>query len=483
MSEVAGLDHFSTARAMAAAVRAREISARELLDLHLARIEQVNPLVNALVSIDPEKARAQAAEADQRLAGGAEVGPLHGLPYAVKDTHAVAGWRTTYGSPVMADHVPERDELLVERVRAAGAVIVAKSNVPEFAAGSHTFNPIFGTTLNPHDLGRSAGGSSGGSAAALASGMVALADGSDMGGSLRNPASFTNVVGLRPGLGRVPEWPHRNLWETTSVGGPMARNVGDLALLLSVLAGPDPRVPLALETPGSVFAEPLDRPGAAGLNGLRVALSVDLGGAFEVDHEVARVVTEQAAVLEGAGGTVVEAYPDLHEAEDTFRTLRAWHLHAKYAELLAAYPDSFKASLADNIRAGEPLSGPDIARAYAQRTVLGERMRVFFESHDVLVLPVSQVPPFPADQEYPSQINGRPQETYLDWMRSAYLITVTGCPAISVPAGFTEQGLPVGIQIVAPPSGERRLLEIAAAYEQLTRVGERRPAFRGAGNT
>ena len=347
---------------MAAAVRERTISARELLELHLARIEEVNPQVNALVSLDPDRARAQAAEADERLARGAEVGPLHGLPYAVKDTHEVAGWRTTYGSPLMADHVPERDELVVERVRAAGAVIVAKTNTPELASGSHTFNPVFGTTLNPYDLGRSAGGSSGGSAVALATGMVALADGSDMGGSLRNPASFNNVVGLRPGLGRVPEWPHPNAWETLSVSGPMARTVGDLALLLSVMAGPDPRVPLALETPGSVFAEPLGRLASSPLDGLRVAISTDLGGAFEVDAEVAGVVADQARVLREAGSTVVEAHPDLAEAEDTFRTLRAWHFQARYGALLAANPGRMKPSLADNIRAGESLTGADVAR-------------------------------------------------------------------------------------------------------------------------
>jgi amidase len=385
----------------------------------------------------------------------------------------VAGWRTTFGSPLMADNVPDRDELFVQRIRRAGAVVVGKSNVPEFAAGSHTFNPVFGTTRNPHDLSRSAGGSSGGAAAALASGMVPLADGSDMGGSLRNPASFNNVVGLRPGLGRVPEWPQLNAWESTSVPGPLARNVADLALLLSVMAGPTPKVPLALETPGAVFAEPL----AGTLGGLRVALSINLGGAFEVDTDVAAVVEAQRRVFVEAGADVVDAHPDLHEAEDTFRTLRAWHFHAKLGGLLRQHPDGLKPSLADNIRAGEPLTGADVARAYAQRTTLGERMRLFFESHDVLVMPVSQVPPFPADEEYPTTINGREQLTYLDWMRSAYLITVTGCPAISVPAGFTPVGLPVGIQIVAPHSGERRLLEIAHAFEQVSAATGVRPRF------
>jgi amidase len=473
---MADIDHYSTAREMLAAVRERAVSARELLELHLARIEEVNGAVNALVSLDPERARQQATEADERLARGEEVGPLHGLPFAFKDTHLVGGWRTTFGSPVMADFVPGSDELLVERIRRAGAVVIGRSNVPEFAAGSHTFNPVFGTTRNPFDLGRSAGGSSGGAAAALASGMVALADGSDMGGSLRNPASFNNVVGLRPGLGRVPEWPHYNAWETTSVEGPMARNVADLALLLSVVAGPDPRVPLALETQGSVFAEPL----AGSLKGLRVAMSADLGGSFEVDHGVRAVLEAQRQVFVDAGAHVEDAHPDLGEAEETFRTLRAWHMQAKLGRLLAENPGRFKQSLEDNIRAGEPLTGADVARAYTRRTALGERMRVFFETHDVLVMPVSQVPPFPVDQEYPSAINGREQSTYLDWMRSAYFVTVTGCPAMSLPAGFTEEGLPVGIQVVAPHSSERRLLEIGHAFEQVTRVGDRRPTFVGA---
>ncbi|GAA4371407.1 amidase [Nocardioides caricicola] len=447
----------STARDQAAAVRRREISARELLDLHLERIAERNPQLNAIVSLDEDRAREGAAAADQALATGAEIGPLHGLPFAFKDTHAVAGWRTTYGSPLFRDHVPDADELIVERVRRAGVVPIGKSNVPEFAAGSHTFNTVFGTTLNPVDPARSAGGSSGGAACALASGMVPLADGSDMGGSLRNPASFCGVVGLRPSLGRVPEWPLYNQWETTSVGGPMARNVGDLALLLSVLAGPDPRAPQALREPGSSFASlvPLS------LAGLRVALSVDLGGAFEVDDEVASVVASAASLFD----RVSDAHPVLAEADDTFRTLRAWHFQAKLGPLLAEHPDAFKPSLADNIRAGETLTGADVARAYHQRTMLAERMREFFETHDVLVLPVSQVPPFPADQEFPTAINGRPMQTYLDWMRAAYFITVTGCPAISVPFGHTSDGLPVGIQIVAAHGRDRFLLEVAAAVE------------------
>jgi amidase len=454
----------STAREMVAAIRQRSISARELLDLHLARIAERNPELNAIVSLDEERARQGAEAADAATARGEQTGPLHGLPHAFKDTHAVAGWRTTYGSPLYADHVPEADELLVERVRRAGVVVIGKTNVPEFAAGSHTFNTVFGTTRNPVDPSRCAGGSSGGAACALAAGMVPLADGSDMGGSLRNPASFCGVVGMRPSLGRVPEWPLYNQWETTSVGGPMARNVGDLALLLSVLAGPDPRAPQALGDPGSAFAPPV----SGTLAGLRVALSVDLGGALEVDDEVAGVVTASAATFTDGGAAVAVAHPDLAPADDTFRTLRAWHFQAKLGRLLAEHPDAFKASLADNIRAGEHLSGADVARAYTQRTALSETMRRFFEQYDVLVLPVSQVPPFPADQEFPTEVNGRPMATYLDWMRAAYFVTVTGCPAISVPAGTTADGLPVGIQIVAPHGADRRLLEVAAAFEAAT---------------
>ncbi len=364
----------------------------------------------------------------RRSPSGAELGPLHGLPFAFKDTHAVAGWRTTYGSPLYADHVPDRDELLVERIRRAGAVVIGKTNVPEFAAGSHTFNTLFGTTLNPVDPTRSAGGSSGGAACALASGMVPLADGSDMGGSLRNPASFCGVVGLRPSLGRVPEWPLYNQWETTSVGGPMARNVGDLALLLSVLAGPDPRAPQALGDPGATFAPPVDRVAWPG-SGSRCR---------STSAAPSRSTTRSPPWWRP------RRRPSPPRAPRSTRRTRCWPRPTTpsarcapgtsrpgSARLLAEHPDAFKPSLADNIRAGESLTGADVARAYTQRTALAERMREFFDGYDVLVLPVSQVPPFPADQEFPTEINGRPMATYLDWMRAAYFITVTGCPAIS----------------------------------------------------
>jgi amidase len=462
------LTTYSSAREMVAATTSGEISAVELLDLHLARIAEVNPTLNAIVSLDADRARAAASASDRnRMARG----PLFGLPFAVKDTHDTAGWRTTYGSPLFADHVPETDELVVERIRGAGVTLLGKTNVPEFAAGSHTFNKVFGTTLNPWDTTKSAGGSSGGAGSALAAGMVPLADGSDMGGSLRNPASFNGVVGLRPSLGRVPGWPVANQWETTATSGAMARTVDDVALLLSVVAGPDPRVPHALGDPGSTFA-----PAVAGsLEGVRVALSVDLGGAFDVDPEVARVVEGSTRPMAAGGATVTAAHPDLSLGEDTFRTLRAWLFQAGFGALLAQHPDAIKQSLADNIRAGESLTGADIARAYTQRTTLSEVMRRFFGSYDVLALPVSQVAPFPADQEFPTSVNGKPMASYLDWMRSAYLITVTGCPAVSVPAGFTHDGLPVGLQLVGPHGSDRRLLEIAAGFESATGLRDRRP--------
>jgi amidase len=451
----------STAREMVAAIAGREISCAELMDLHLERIAERNPQLNAIVSLDEERAREGASEADRTPYD--ERGPLHGLPWAFKDTHDVAGWLTTDGSPLLRDNVSTHDDLVVERIRRAGAVPIGKTNVPEFAAGSHTFNTVFGTTLNPVDPTRSAGGSSGGAACALAAGMVPLADGSDMGGSLRNPASFCGVVGLRPSRGRVPAWPNENHWEALGISGPLARNVGDLALALSVIAGPDRHVPLALGQPGADFAPPV----MGDLAGLRVAVSPDLGGLVEVDAEVAAVVEAAGRAMSVAGAHVTADQPNLTLAEDTFRTLRAWTFQAGFGQLLAEHPDEFKPSLADNIRAGEGLTGADVARAYEQLTALGETARLFFERYDVLVLPTSQVPPFPADQEYPADINGHPMATYLDWMRSAYFVTTTGCPAISVPGGTTRDGLPVGVQLVATHGADRRLLEVAAAFETL----------------
>ncbi|WP_344425043.1 amidase [Pseudonocardia ailaonensis] len=464
-----------TALEMAAALRRKDISARELVTAHLERIDAVNPSVNAVVTLVSERALDEAAAADARLAAGEFVGPLHGLPVAHKDTHQTGGIRTTRGSPVFADDVPAEDELVVARMRAAGAITIGKTNVPEFGAGSHTFNPLFGPTRNPYDLSRSAGGSSGGAAAALATGMHPIADGSDMGGSLRNPASFCNVVGLRPAPGRVPSYPSEAAYSPLTVQGPLARTVGDVALLLSVQAGPDPRSPISIDVPGSVFATPLD----GSVAGLRVAWSPDLGGSIPVDAAVTAALEPQVRVFEQLGAQVERADPDLRGADEVFRTLRAWSMAMSLGPVLTRHRDRVKATLAGNIEEGRRLSGSDVARAEILHSALFQRMREFFDRYDLLLLPVSQLPPFPVEMEYPTEIAGVAQSSYIDWMRSAYLISAFGHPAMSVPAGFTPDGLPIGLQMVGAHRGELALLRAGHAFEQATRVGEVRPAILG----
>ena len=458
---------------LAALVRTREISARELLDAHLDRIERLDPGINAIVTLDAEGARAAADAADASLAAGRLLGPLHGLPVAHKDTHATGGMRTTWGSPLHADTVPARDELVVARLKAAGAIRVGKTNVPEFAAGSHTFNPLFGATHNPYRHGLSAGGSSGGAAAALAAGLVPLAEGSDMGGSLRNPAAFCNVVGLRPTPGRVPTWPSPMGWSQLSVQGPMGRTVADVALQLSVLAGPDRRVPISLDDDPASFAAPLP----TSLAGLRVAWAPDLGGRVPVAPAIQAVLSASIGVFEELGATVSKACPDLDGADEVFGTLRAWHFDMAFSELVVRHPDQVKESIRWNAEAGAKLSGSDVSRAEVLHTKLYERVVAFFDDFDVLLAPTTQVLPFPVEQEYPTEIGGVPLDNYLEWMRSCTLITATGCPALSVPGGFTPDGLPVGLQIIGAPRADRRVLEVGHAFEQATRFGERRPAL------
>jgi amidase len=462
---------FTPATELAALLRGRSVSAREVLDAHLDRIDRVNPEVNAIVTLDVDGARAAADAADAALAAGEPVGPLHGLPVAHKDTHATAGMRTTWGSPLFSKAVPARDELIVARLRAAGAVRVGKTNVPEFAAGSHTFNPVFGVTHNPYRHGLSAGGSSGGAAAALAAGLVPLAEGSDMGGSLRNPAAFCNVVGLRPTPGRVPTWPSPLGWSTLSVQGPMGRTVADVALQLSVIAGPDLRVPISLDAPGAVFAEPL----ATSLSGLRIAWTPDLGGRVAVDPAVTEVLMAQLGVFRDLGARVDEDCPDLTDADEVFGTLRAWLFEQAHLEKARTHPELVKESIRWNAEMGAKLTGADIARAEVAHTKLYERMVAFFERYDVLLAPTTQVLPFPVELEYPTEIGGVPQQNYLEWMRSCTLLSPTGCPALSVPGGFTPDGLPVGLQVVGPPRADRRVLDVGHAFEQATRFGDRRP--------
>jgi amidase len=464
---------FRPATELARLLRAREVSARELLDAHLDRIDRLNPSLNAVVTLDADGARAAADAADAALAAGSAVGPLHGLPVAHKDTHATGGMRTTWGSPLHADTVPLRDELIVARYASAGAVRVGKTNVPEFAAGSHTFNPVFGASHNPYRHGLSVGGSSGGAAAALAAGLVPLADGSDMGGSLRNPAGFCNVVGLRPTPGRVPTWPAAMGWSQLSVQGPMGRTVGDVALQLSALAGSDPRVPISLSDDPAAFAAPLPD----SLAGLRVAWAPDLGGRVTVDPAITSVLASVGGVFEHLGASVEDDCPDLSGADDVFGTLRAWIFEANFGEISLRTPEKVKESIRWNAEMGAKLTGPDLARAEQQHTKLYERMVAFFERYDVLLAPTTQVLPFPVELEYPTEIGGVPQDNYLEWMRSCTLISATGCPALSVPGGFTDDGLPVGLQIIGAPRADRRVLEVGHAFEQATRFGERRPSL------
>jgi amidase len=460
-----------SAVALAGLLRRKELSAVELMEATLRRIEQVNPAVNAVVTLLPQRALAGARAADEALARGEPPGPLHGLPVAHKETNPTAGIRTTWGSPIYTDHVPAESALIVERLQAGGAITIGKTNAPEFGAGSHTFNPVFGTTRNPYDPAVSAGGSSGGAAVALACGMHALADGSDLGGSLRNPAGWNNVVGFRPSPGRVPVWPDPGAWFTMAVHGPLGRTVEDVALMLSAVAGPDRRSPVSLELPGSLFAGSLARE----MRGLRVAFAPDLGG-LPVDPRVAEVVAAQRQVFVDLGCDVADDCPDLSEADLAFHAYRAWDFEAGLGELLDRHPDQLKQTVIWNIEEGRTLSGPDLGRAERARTRVYEHARRFFERYDVLVGPVSQVPPFPVEVEYPTEVAGVPMDSYIAWMKSCSRITVTESPAVSVPAGFTRDGHPTGLQIVGPHHADRLVLEVAWAFQEATGHWRRPPA-------
>jgi amidase len=459
---------------LAGLLRRREVSAREVVAAHAERIEAVNGAVNAIVTRDFEAALGRAALADEALAGGQEPGLLHGLPVAHKDIHDTAGVRTTYGSPLFAEHVPDRDTLVVQRMAAAGAISLGKTNVPEFGAGSHTVNPVFGATRNPYDLGRSAGGSSGGAAAALAARMICLADGGDLGGSLRNPASFCNVVGLRPSPGRVPVWPFADVADVLGVEGPMARTVADAALLLMALAGPDPRVPLALDgAPPRASPDQIAGLLARDLAGVRVAWSDDLG--LPVEPAVTAALAPAREVLTGLGCEVVDAVPDLSGADEVFRTWRAFRFATNLGPLLRAHPGRLGPNVTWNIERGLELTVADLSRATVRHAALAERVSEFFADVEVFACPVSQVVPFDVTLDWVHEINGEPQATYLDWMRSCYLISVTGLPALSVPAGFTPDGLPVGLQLVGRRREDWSLLAVAHAFETATGYGRVAP--------
>jgi amidase len=461
---------------LAAMLRRGEVSAREVVLAHIARIEAFDPVINAIVTRTFDAALSRAAEADQALAAGRPLGLLHGLPVAHKDLAETAGVRTTYGSPLFTDNVPERDALVVQRMAAAGAISLGKTNVPEFGAGSHTVNPVFGATRNPYDPSRSAGGSSGGAAAALAARMITLADGSDLGGSLRNPASFCNVVGLRPSPGRVPAWPFADVADQFGVSGPMARTVADTALLLAVLSGSDPRVPLSLDQPPPAVTDAARIPALLDrdFGGLRIGWSADLG--LPVEPQVLEALAPAREVLAGLGGTVRDTAPDLTGADEVFRTFRAFAFATFRADLLRQAPGLVGPNVTWNIQRGLEVTAADLSRATVLRGALAERVSAFFADVDVLACPVTQVAPFDVTLDWVHEINGQPLHTYLDWMSSAYLISATGLPAISVPAGFTSDGLPVGLQLVGRRRGDWDLLAVARAFESATGCAGHAPA-------
>lgn len=461
---------FMPARELAARIRNKELSAVEVMQAHLAQIERVNPKVNAIVTLVAEQALAQAQLADAAQARGEPLGPLHGLPVAHKDLAETAGIRTTYGSPIYKDNVPSEDALHVARLKNAGAITVGKTNTPEFGAGSQTFNAVFGATVNPYDFSKTCGGSSGGAATALACGLVPIADGSDMGGSLRNPAAFCNVVGLRPSPGRVPMHPDKQMWGTLGVDGPMARTVGDVALMLSAMAGPDPRVPMSLTDSPAQFAQPLER----NLKGVRVAWLSQLPG-IKFDKRITAVVESQRATFEALGCIVEDAAPDFSDADEAFSVLRAYNFvlgrHHEYTH----HRHLLKDTVIWNYEQGLKISAETIALAEIKRAALWQRVRQFMQTYEFMVLPVTQVPPFDVTQPYVTEIDGEVMPNYIAWMKSCYYISVLGNPAISVPAGFTAEGLPVGLQIVGRLREDFSLLQMAYGFEQATQVGQRRP--------
>jgi amidase len=457
---------------MARLIQQKKLSAREVMEAHLREIERVNPKVNAIVTLVPEdQLMAQAEAADEVTMKGQRIGPLHGLPVGVKDSHQTKGIRTTWGSILYQDHVPNFDCLLVERETYAGAIVIGKTNLPELGLGSQTFNRVFGPTLNPYDLTKTCGGSSGGSAVALACGMVPIADGSDMGGSLRNPASFCSVVGLRPSPGRVPSSPAQLGWSTQGVDGPMARNVADCALFLSALAGFDRRSPIAIDQSGDRFAGPL---AGRSFKGARVAMMKGLGLPWE--PAVRNAIAAQRGIFESFGCIVEEAEPDLSEANECFLAWRHWLIESQFGDLLEASPDKFNEYIHWHVEEGRKLIGPYLSRIEAKRTALYHRMREFMDRYEFFVLPVSQVLPFDVKSPFPEDIDGLKMENYLAWMKSAYYISVVGNPAISVPCAFSEDHLPIGIQIVGRHSDDWGVLQMGYAFEQAADLETRYPA-------
>ena len=461
-----------SARALAALVRERRVSALEVMEAHLERIALWNPHVNAIVGmLPPETCLTMARRADDAAARGEPMGPLHGLPIAFKDLQEAAGLPFTRGSPIYRDAIGRADTVVVERMRRAGALAIGKTNVPEFGLGSHTYNAVWGTTRNPYDLSASAGGSSGGAGAALATGMLPIADGSDLGGSLRNPAYFNNVVALRPSVGLVPTAPDPFPRLGFGVNGPLGRSADDAALLLGVLAGADDRDPGCEPSDPAALGAPL---GGELRAPVRVAWSPDLGG-LPLDPAVRRVLEAQRDTLISMGCEVEDATLDLAGADEIFLTVRRWRSAAVYEPLLAEHRALMKPELIEEIERGQRVSGEDLAATLIAHSELLGRVARFFERFDALACAVNQVPPFDASLRWPSAVDGVPMDHYIAWMKSTYWITTTFAPAMSVPAGFTDGGLPVGLQLVGRPRADRALLELAHRFEQENPAGKKRP--------
>lgn len=462
---------FMSGRELARLLHDGRLSAREVMAAHLRQIGRVNGKLNAIVAkLDDDGCLALAEAADARKARGEPLGPLHGLPIAIKDNEPAVGFPFTRGSPIYRDELPKTDSVVVERFRNAGALLIGKTNVPEFSMGSHTYNNVYGTTVNPYDLNKSAGGSSGGAAAALATGLIPIANGSDLGGSLRNPANFNNVVGFRPTIGLVPMAPSIMPFGNLAVKGPMARNVADVAFLMTVMAGPDSRDPACYPSDPAGFGQPLER----NFKNVRVAWCPDLGG-LPLHPEVRTVLDKQRAIFEQLGCLVEEAHPDLSGADEAFLTLRAWRTWSNYGALLKDHRAKMKPEAVGEIEAGARLTGADLTKAMTVQGQIMERTNVFQRKYEFMICAVNQVPPFDAKLDWPKEIAGTKMDHYVAWMKSAYWITATGCPAISVPAGFTPDGLPVGIQLVGRYRADFQLLQLAHMFEIATKVGKRRP--------
>jgi len=453
----------ATACAIVDKLNSGDVTPLDLLDVLEKRIAAVDGQVNALPTLCFDRARTRARTLMRKPAG--ERGLLAGLPVPIKDLTDVEGVLTTQGSPIYRDHVPARSDLVVERLEGNGALVYAKSNTPEFGAGANTFNEVFGATRNPWDLSRSAAGSSGGAAAALACGAAWLAHGSDMGGSLRNPASFCGIVGMRPSIGRVAHTPAAKIDRNLGVQGPMARNVEDVALLLDAMSGEQPADPLSLP----VLPDSFRSAARSGKGPKRVAYSPDLG-ITPVDPEVAAITRKAAARFAEAGAIVEEAHPDLSEAHECFHVLRAFDFAISKSALLRSKRDQLKPEVIWNVEEGLKLTVDQLVRAEAQRVAMVERTLDFFKTYDLLLAPATIVAPFPVEHRYVAECAGKKFDNYVEWLGIVYAITLVCCPALSLPCGFTASGLPVGLQMVAPPRGEAQLLAGARVLEDILGV-------------